>query len=269
MSRAHLPFLLLVSGLWAQTQSNPFDKPPAGVDEALRDRVTQFYQAHVDKKFRAAEAFVAEDTRDYFYETPKPAFLSFRIDRITYSENFTRAVVEMVCKRRLDKPIPGMAPDTVMELPLKDNWKLDHGAWFWFVDARAGVETPFGTRKPGPGTSTGPAPALPATLPSVEDFQNAVKADKQEVILTSKQLSTDEIRLENSAPGVVKLLMHMQGAPPPGFKVVLDRNELKPGDRARLTFTFTPRENTGPVQTRLWVTVEPMNQVIPISIDVR
>jgi hypothetical protein len=266
MSRAYLLLSLLVSGLWGQTQSNPFDKPPVGVDEALRDRVAKFYQAHIDKKFRAAEALVAEETRDYFYEAPKPTFLSFRVDKITYSENFTRAKVELNCKRRIDAPVPGMPVGTDVDLPVKDTWKLENGAWVWYVD-RSVVETPFGTRKTEPASSTGPAPALPKTLPTAEEFLNGVKADKQEVQLTAKKPSSDEVRILNNAPGVVKLMMYMV-AVPPGFKVALDRNQLKTGEQAKMTFTYTPKADSGPLKTEVWLNVEPMNQKIPIAVTV-
>src|SRR5712692_6584417 len=97
MSRASLA-LLLVSALWAQTPGDRFNKPPADVDEALRSRIAKFYQAHVDKKFRQADEYVAEDTKDFYYEASKPAYLDFEIKSIAYSDNFTKANVVVHCK---------------------------------------------------------------------------------------------------------------------------------------------------------------------------
>jgi len=88
MSRASL-VLLLVSGLWAQSPADVFNKPPADVDEALRSRIAKFYQAHVDKKFRQADEYVAEDTKDFYYQANKPAYLEFHIDNVLYQVNFT------------------------------------------------------------------------------------------------------------------------------------------------------------------------------------
>src|SRR3954468_23727332 len=90
MSRAYL-ILLVVCGLHAQTATNPFDKAPPEVDAALRERIAKFYQAHVDKKPRLADQYVAEETKDFFFATSKPAYLSFHIDSIFYSDNFTKA----------------------------------------------------------------------------------------------------------------------------------------------------------------------------------
>src|SRR5712691_2050487 len=89
MLRATLLTLSAASWLLAQAD-NPFNRPPAGVDEALRARITAFYQLHVKGDFRHAEAYVAEDTKDFFYTNNKPQYLSFEIGRIDSSKNFTR-----------------------------------------------------------------------------------------------------------------------------------------------------------------------------------
>src|SRR5262245_31278623 len=97
MSRASLA-LLMATALCAQ------DKPPAEVDQALRGRIAKFYQAHVDGKFRQADELVADDTKDYFYEAKKTRFLSYEIQRIEYSENFTRALAIVLCEMRVMFP---------------------------------------------------------------------------------------------------------------------------------------------------------------------
>src|SRR5260370_17579573 len=89
MSRAYVG-LLLVSALWAQNPGDLLDKAPPDVEEALRARITAFYQAHVDKKFRQADEYVAADTKDFYYEANKPAYLALEIGKITYSDNFTK-----------------------------------------------------------------------------------------------------------------------------------------------------------------------------------
>src|SRR3984893_18862048 len=81
---------LLVSAL-AQTPADLFAKAPPDVDEALRARISKFYQAHVDGKPRRAEEMVAEDSKDYFYGRKKPKSLSFEIGKIEYSKDFTEA----------------------------------------------------------------------------------------------------------------------------------------------------------------------------------
>src|SRR5262252_4422911 len=95
----------------AQSPADLFNRPPADVDKALRVRITEFYQDHVDGKFRQAEALVAEDTKDFFYSANKPKYLSFEIQRIDYSDGFTRAKATVLCEQYVlmpgftDKPL--------------------------------------------------------------------------------------------------------------------------------------------------------------------
>src|SRR5437867_11092042 len=81
----------------AQNPSDLFNKPPAKVDKALRARIAEFYTDHVKQEFRKAEGLVADDTKNFFYSQNKPAYLSFEISRIDYSENFSRAKATVLC----------------------------------------------------------------------------------------------------------------------------------------------------------------------------
>ena len=63
--------------------------PPPEVDQALRARVTAFFQAHVDGSFRKAFEIVAEDTKDYYFKTEKVQFKSSQDPGdIKYSADF-------------------------------------------------------------------------------------------------------------------------------------------------------------------------------------
>src|SRR5947209_11732800 len=96
---------LIAAGLsLAQNPDNPFDRPPANVDRALRERITQFYQYHVDREFKKAEALVADDTKKFFYSNNKPAYLSFEISRIEYSDGFKRAKATVLCEQYIMAP---------------------------------------------------------------------------------------------------------------------------------------------------------------------
>ena len=99
--------LMLAGVLGAQNPAKLFEKAPPDVEAALRERITGFFQAHVNAKFRQADQFVAEDTRDYYYEANKPRYLSFEILDITWSGNFTRAKVKVLVEQRV--MIPGFA----------------------------------------------------------------------------------------------------------------------------------------------------------------
>src|ERR1044072_8874593 len=88
----------LASAAFARTAPDA-PKAPAGVDEALRARITEFYQFHVTGEYRKAEKMVAEDSQDIYYEHNKPKYLSFEIKTIAYAENFTKAKVSVTCEQ--------------------------------------------------------------------------------------------------------------------------------------------------------------------------
>ncbi len=126
MSRAILAFFC-----WflfrAQTPTNVFDKAPPEVDEALRARISKFYQAHVDGKARQAEQYVAEDTKDFFFDANKPHYFDFHIDKITYSDNFTKAKAIVMCNQRI--MMPGALTEPI-DKATPSTWKLEDGKWF-------------------------------------------------------------------------------------------------------------------------------------------
>ena len=138
----------LFAGL-ACGQSDLFDKAPPGVDEALRARVSQFYQLWVDGKFREVEKFVADDSQEAYYQMAKSRYEGCKILRIRYEEEFTRAVVTVECKGKWN--IQGTEVNTGMALAYM--WKFEKDEWRWTVKRPKQVDTPFGSM----GAGTGPA----------------------------------------------------------------------------------------------------------------
>jgi hypothetical protein len=177
MSRAYVG-LLLVSALWAQNPGDFVDKAPPDVEEALRARITAFYQAHVDRKFRQADDYVAKDTKDFYYEANKPGYLAFEIGKIVYSDNFTKARAIVNCK--ISFPLPGFGDGPVMA-PVPSTWKVEDGQWYWYVDQTVGRESPFGTLPPAAGapaagTLPGGFPSLAAALASAPNIEGCGRA---------------------------------------------------------------------------------------------
>jgi hypothetical protein len=263
MSRAYLA-LLLGSCLGAQNTGSFFDKAPPDVEEALRARITAFYQAHVDKKFRQADEYVAADTKDFYYEANKPAYLAFEIGKITYSDNFTKAKAVVSCKIRF--PIPGFDDAPVMA-PVPSTWKVENGQWYWYVDQKAGRATPFGVMPPAAGAA--PAGGFPSltSAPSVEMLQKSVQADKNEVQLSARKSSSDLVTISNKMPG--NIWLQVDAPKTPGLEITLDRGELKTGEEAKITFHSEPQEKPVTRVAQVRVTVLPTNQVIPITVAIR
>ena len=239
-----LPFLfvvLLVAKLDAQNTTDLFNKPPAEVDQALRARITEFYQYHVKQRLR-----LAEDTKEFFYSHNKPQYLSFEIVRIEYSKDFTRAKATMVTEQYI--MMPGFT-DKPMKIPSPSTWKLEGGKWCWYVDQDSLRESPFGKMTPGPGP---PGAGLPSVLPTSADFiLNKVKADKPSVSLKAGE--SEQVKFTNTAPGVMDLTVIGSAE---GIEAKLDRTRLKAGEAAVMTLQAGKNPKPGIVNVRVEQTLE-------------
>jgi hypothetical protein len=233
--------------------------PPPELDAALRDRVQKFFQAHVEGKFRAADQYVAEESKDAFFAADKPRYLSFEIASITYSEQFTRATATVLCEQNMTMPIGGTIKMKLSRLSL---WKLIDGQWFWYIPSSDGVATPFGIMRPGPEAAAPPAPDI-TKGPTVADVMNMVQADRTEVTLSAQQSSAD-VALTNRMSGHVTLLI----ASPPlaGLETRFDRTDLGPNETARLTIRTTAKPAGPRPPLRVEVRVDPAGQIIPIQV---
>jgi hypothetical protein len=250
--------LLFAVGVAAQEKA----APPPEVDAALRDRVQKFFQAHVDGKFRVADQYVAEESKDIFFSAEKPRYLSFEIASITYSDHFTRATATVNCEREIVMPMGGAFK---MKFPRASLWKLIDGQWFWYVPQVDSVETPFGKMTPGPAVGSQAPPAVDVSKgPTVADVLNMVTADRSDITLSPRQPSAEAV-FTNRMPGHVTLAITSPALP--GLEAKFDRTELGPNEVAHLVVRTTAGQ-TGPQSPRtVEVRVDPVGQIIPIRVS--
>ena len=248
--------LFATTSLFAQAD-NPFDRPPADVDQALRERITGFYQLQVKGDFRHAEAFVAEDTQDFYYTHNKTQYLSFEIARIDYSENFTRAKAVIMVEQWI--MLPGFT-DKPIKAPIPSTWKVVDGKWYWYIDPESLRNSPFGKMTAGkPAGNAGP-PGLPAIPISPDFLFTQVKLDKQSVTL--KQGEPEQVTIMNGAPGVMDISL---SGMLPGVEGKLDRTSLKAGEKAVLTLRAGSNAKPGVIN----IVVELTKQLLPLQVNVK
>lgn len=247
---------LLASATWAQGD-NPFNRPPADVDKALRERILAFFQYHVTGEYRKAEALVAEDTKDYFYDHNKPKYMSVEISKIEYFDNFTKAKAIVMCEQRINNPAFG---NRLFKVPTPSSWKLENGQWYWWVAPENVNLTPFGKMTAGPevaGTTAAVAPSA-ANIPTTVDFLfDQVKLDKKS--LTVPPGRSEVVNIHNTAPGDMEIKVIQA---PPGIEAKLSKSSLKPDEKATLTVTSGKEPQSG----ELHLQVEPIGQTIVIPI---
>ncbi len=251
---------MLTPGLLpGQDPADLFQKAPPAVDEALRARIQQFYQHHVDGKFRLAEQFVAEESKDDFYSANKPRCLKFEVPRIDYTDQFTRAKATIVCTMFVN--MPGFI-NKPLPVPLPSHWKIVDGVWYWYLPP-VSRETPFGTMNPGQGTANQlPASPLPQGR-ELEALADKVKADRRSVAFRNAEAGAAEVVVTNTLEGNVKLSIEAPKAA--GLQAEISPADLKPNGKAVLTIksaaSQTPRQ-----AVVVNVHVAPLGQVIPIQV---
>lgn len=251
-------FALFAAFAFAQP-NDPFKpKPPAEVDAALRARVQEFFDLHVNGQFRKAEELVAEDTKDFFYSHNKPKYLSCELSKIDYSENFTKANATMVCEQYI--LMPGFA-DHPMKVPTPSTWKVENGKWYWYVDQDALRNTPWGRMTPGALPEKGaPIPPSLASIPTSTDFVfKQIQLDKNAVHL--KPGEPAEVTISNSAPGPMALSLSPSL---PGIAANLDQPTVPARGKAVLTLRAAKGAKSGVLN----VQVEQTLQVFPIQITI-
>jgi hypothetical protein len=253
-----LAIILFAPALFAQNGADPFNRPPAAVDKALRERITEFFQDHVTGQFRQAEELVAEDTKDYFYDNNKPRYLSFEISRIDYSENFTRAKAIVLCEQNV--VMPGFG--AVLKIPTPTTWKLENGKWYWYVDQDALRDTPFGRVKntsPADGKAA-PSPLPPGTsLTSSDIALNRIRVDKDSLTLKAGEFG--QITVSNTALGPMTVTCLKTQS----FEATPELVVLKAGEKA----TVTVKALAGaPKTSSLYFRVEPSMEQLVVKVTV-
>jgi hypothetical protein len=247
---------VVVTAAFAQTATEPAPQPPAAVDEALRARITEFYQLHVTGEYRKAEKLVAEDSQDIYYEHGKPKYLSFEIKTIAYSDNFTKAKVSVTCEQH----VSGLGNlGRAVKMPSTSSWKVVDGKWFWWADPEELARGPMG-RSANAGTKPGAGAKAPApdSIPTTPDFaMGKVKWEKE--TLAVKPNSTYQLTITNSSAGTSSLVLKQIL---PGIELSIDKANLNPGEKAVVTFKTNDNPHSGVIAFQ----VDPLGEIISVVV---
>ncbi|MCU1259897.1 MAG: hypothetical protein JWO80_2782 [Bryobacterales bacterium] len=260
MSKFPLFLLLCAAGAYGQTARTSFDKAPADVEDALRSRVQEFYQDHVDGKFRKAEQLVAEESKDGFYAANKPALEAFKIGDISFSDSYKKAKVTIVGKMTMT--FLGMGAPKLMDVPFPSYWKIEGGRWCWYIYNDPNRVTPFGKINPQTTSASGD-PGAAFKMPDINSIANAIQADRQTLKMAKAAGAEEKVTISNRMPGAVKL--QVEQASYPGLEVRLDKSDLREGEKAVVTVrTIAAKEY---LTRTVRILVQPLNQAIDILVS--
>jgi hypothetical protein len=198
----------------------PTAEPPAAVDQALRARATAFLQYQVEGNFRKAYDLVAEDSKDFYFAIEKTKILSFKVDEITYADDFAKATVRATAIRKTNT----MGREFEIPSVTADSWKLEDGKWTWYHDPKLDTSVPFFAGLVSGGGSPAPAEAVdPKLLPKDTSPEAVVAAaaklvqpatfSKASVTFTQGKAAVEEVVFHNSNRGQIQVSASVEGRP--------------------------------------------------------
>ncbi len=269
-------FSLLVVSLAAafpQDKSEIVDKASPEIEEALRARVTHFYQLFMEGKFKEAYSLVADDSQDKFFQLSKDQYKGCEIIKIRYTENFTKATVVTSCKS--DWRFQGTT--ALISFPLVSNWEVLDGQWYWHFVKPTILPSPFSPSGyiPGPSKSADDdASPVPKDINAAGHAILAkVGVDKSMVQLQPVGTSFDTVHVRNDLPGDVSIKIEMPQIP--GLRVTMGQSVLHAHDTTSVVFEWHPEDpaiqclecvkrtiSTTTVQLK----IEPFSRTFPIKV---
>jgi hypothetical protein len=248
----------------AQSAADAFKKAPAGVEEALRGRVSGYFTLQKEGKFRQAEAFVCDESRDTYYDSDKRRWTSLEIVRVTFEKEYQEAKVLVALGTEMTQRgsrVPAI-------FPMNSWWKSQAGQWCLYIPPpnKEQTLTPFGIMKQteaGEGQKAGPrVPVSPQQ--AVEQILSSIRFSKRELKVKGYEKSSDELEVLNQMPGTLQV--GVIGVAPPGMKWQLTKSELKQGERAIFKVEYEPADQSPKSTREIKILLEPLGFQVPVKI---
>lgn len=229
---------------------------PKAADRALRGRATKFYQSYVEGKFRQADFYVAEDSKDAFFAMDKPRYLKVWGHKIQYSPDYKKAQVLTT----VDFEMKAARIGTMVVRPqIPSTWKLQKGQWFWYKGPDTDIPTPWGTSKVSSESG-----GLQMNRVTVNDVLGSVVLDKTKVMLLGYQNSSATLKVTNKMPGEVRIAV--EGITAPNLTVRSGKTKLAGGETAEITFDYKPVDQSAKPTLAGWVRVSPVETQLPFEV---
>ena len=255
-------FPLLMPAVPAQTLASRLNKAPAGVEEALRERVTNFFGLQSEGKFRQAESYVCEESKDAYYDSPKNKWTSVAILSVTWEDSFQTAKFLMSLGTEM-KTLAGAIP---AKYPMTAIWKLQNNNWCYFIPPADATKmpSPFGPMTPGPPAPDGSVATNRKAPPTSSDIAKMVVITKAELHVKADEESTDSLEIINGLPGSLGLEIHAPEMP--GLKWSLSKTSLKEREKSVLTVVYKPVDKSKKTPFNLNLVVEPFGGIKAIPV---
>jgi hypothetical protein len=272
-------FALISAAAFAQIPGPPPFNAPPEVEQALRARVTEFFQLHVESNFQKAYGMVAEDTKGYYFNNKKNTYKSFRITGVRFvNSDFTKASVDLECEQVMERV---QFNGVVIPVPMTTLWKIEDGKWMWYRDPNSGNLTPMGLSDMTKINAGATDEQIAARLKELTSPESIAKRglqivgqsgiDKREVTLAMDKPSSAEVTFHNGQTGYIKLVLN-PGEKIPGFSATIDKEDVGPNENAVLKLSYDPPASSGSAPKSMLqaatvrLFVQPFNQAFPVTV---
>lgn len=282
--RALFVFAALVPALWGQGAPEvriPESAAPPEVNQALRERVTGFYENHTGSVKRRAIDYVAEDTQDFYFGAKKTVYTKVSIKKIEYtSKNFDRADVTVDASYMMT--VETQSFETSQSSVT--TWKIEDGKWYWTHDQSAADFNPMSIFSSAAGAAAVKPQAGDAAAKPPVDLKNMsiaeMVAQQQRTILQQSKLDKDtvefvagqageqQVSLFNGFSGDVSLQIE-GGSPVSGVAVTADKTTLHAKENGIVRFKYNPPSDAKPQSGTIRLVLQPFNQTFPVQVVVQ
>jgi len=256
MNRRLFYFPAVAATVWAQ-QASPAEEESK---KALISRVQAYYQLMTEKKYRQAEAFVAEESKEAYYNGKKPDIRGFEILKVELLDGGKRATVTI--KAKVTMLMMGAGAQT-FEMPSPTNWILDNGQWYWFIPEEVRNATPFGKLKVqdnagAPLDTKGKAPEVGVLL-------NQVTIDRSAVVLDIDK-PEQTVTITNSLPGPVDLQIDAHVETIKGLAVKAEKLHLASGENTVVHLRWNGKDK---ISDTVEILAVPINRAFDIAVSTK
>jgi hypothetical protein len=222
-----------VTALFAAPQDT-FRSAPPEEEAALRARVNGFYSLFQQGKYRQAEGFVVEESRDLFYNAPKARIYGYEIKNLEFNSDLNEARVLVT--------VETMTPMSAQPIkqPLQSEWNRVEGEWYMSlkaVPAGQAYQTPAGPMHFPEGGSSPPAGFKPPNLGSMQTMYE-VDTRNLEFPTDAKEAVTHIVTVKNKfqEPLTIEPLTRNF----PGMEIKLGSEAIPKDGETTIAFTYHP-----------------------------
>ena len=258
---------ILLMAVFAAAQ-DPFRAGTPEDEEVVRARVDGFYSLFQQGKFREAEVYVGEESRDAYYIAPKARILSYEIRSVEFNSEVDEALVMVAVETVTVTPLSAVP----VKQPLQSTWKRTDGEWYLYVKSLQPEEifqTPAGPMRFD--RTNGNGGGLPPNFqaPNAKSMQTMYEVNRRSLQFPSNSTEpvTQTITVKNKFAS--ELTIDRLTRDFPGLEVQLGAESIPKDGETTISFTYRPEAAKLAGRKSFDFTLMPITQRVRVMLTFR